>query len=336
MFHSYRREVEFAIETVQRATRLGLNIQRQTGGDELQKEDRTPATVADFAIQAFVAARLGEVFPDSRLVAEEDSRMLRRPDHSHILEQVTQFVARELPAATPEAVCAWIDLGAAQPEGKFWVLDPVDGTAGFLRGDQWVVALALIDAGQVVMGALGCPRLSVSMAPGEASEASLAVAVLGEGAEVASLDGSTFSPLSVSSTEDPSQARLLQSVEPGHTDMEKMAELRRTLGVNTSPVKMDSQAKYALLAAGRGDLLFRIPPPDRPGYREKIWDQAAGCILVEEAGGRVTDLRGKPLDFTAGRELERNRGVLVSNGRLHELALRAVEATHADRPPAGK
>ena len=59
-------------------------------------------------------------------------------------------------------------------------------------------------------------------------------------------------------------------------------------------------------------------------YHEKIWDQAAGSLVVEEAGGRISDLDGRPLDFTAGRTLARNRGVLASNGHLHEVALQAL------------
>ena len=62
----------------------------------------------------------------------------------------------------------------------------------------------------------------------------------------------------------------------------------------------------------------------RGDYREKIWDHAAGYLICAEAGGRVTDLDGKPLDFTAGRRLENNRGVIVSNGKLHDRLIDAV------------
>jgi len=96
---------------------------------------------------------------------------------------------------------------------------------------------------------------------------------------------------------------------------------------------MDSQAKFAVLASGNGDLIVRLLSPAQPDYAEKIWDQAAGCLLVEEAGGEVTDLAGRPLDFRAGRELRRNTGVLVSNHRLHASALEALRQIGADRRP---
>jgi 3'(2'), 5'-bisphosphate nucleotidase len=97
------------------------------------------------------------------------------------------------------------------------------------------------------------------------------------------------------------------------------------LGVQADPVPMDSQAKYAVLAAGGGDVILRLLSPSRPDYREKVWDQAAGSIVVEEAGGRVSDLDGKPLDFSHGRTLATNRGVLVTNGPLHDAFLAGLK-----------
>ena len=92
---------------------------------------------------------------------------------------------------------------------------------------------------------------------------------------------------------------------------------------------MDSQAKYAVLAAGEGDVLLRLISNSRPDYRERIWDQAAGSIVIEEAGGRITDLDGKPLDFSHGRKLEKNRGILATNGHLHDAVLSGLRAIGA-------
>ena len=73
-----------------------------------------------------------------------------------------------------------------------------------------------------------------------------------------------------------------------------------------------------------GDVLVRLISPSRPDYREKIWDQAAGSIVVTEAGGRITDLDARPLDFAQGRTLAKNRGILATNGLLHEPMLTAL------------
>jgi 3'(2'), 5'-bisphosphate nucleotidase len=107
------------------------------------------------------------------------------------------------------------------------------------------------------------------------------------------------------------------------------------LGTPHPPILMDSAAKYAILAASGGDLLFRLISPQKPDYIERIWDQAAGYILVAEAGGRVSDLTGNDLDFSRGRQLHGNVGVLASNGLLHAAALKALREIGADRRPEG-
>jgi 3'(2'), 5'-bisphosphate nucleotidase len=88
---------------------------------------------------------------------------------------------------------------------------------------------------------------------------------------------------------------------------------------------MDSQAKYGAVAAGEAALYLRLPSPKYPDYREKIWDHAAGAIVVEEAGGKVTDMYGKPLDFYTAAKMMHNRGVVVSNGAIHHDVLLALK-----------
>ena len=100
--------------------------------------------------------------------------------------------------------------------------------------------------------------------------------------------------------------------------------LTRRLGIISAPLRMDSQAKYAVVARGEADIYLRLPT--RTDYREKIWDHAAGSLIVAEAGGTVTDIHGRALEFHHGRELIGNRGVIVSNGRLHTQVIRAIEA----------
>ena len=135
--------------------------------------------------------------------------------------------------------------------------------------------------------------------------------------------------LQASRQADPAQARLLRSFESGHTNVSQTDDFIRALGIQAQPVLMDSQAKYAILAAGCGEAMLRLPPDDNPGYREKIWDQAAGALVVEEAGGSISDIHGRALDFTAGRTLQRNQGVLASNGFLHAALLDALAALGA-------
>jgi 3'(2'), 5'-bisphosphate nucleotidase len=314
-------QVAFALETVQQASHMVRLVQREMVTAALTKGDRSPVTVADFASQALVGKLISQRFPAMPLVAEESAATLQAPAGRETLSQVTAFLQRVDPEATPQQVCAWIDRGTADPAGSFWTLDPIDGTKGFLRGDQYAVALAWVDQRQVQIGVLGCPNLVDGQHPDPAGSGSLIIAVRGQGAWTTSLENPTanWQALQVSSCSTPSQARLLRSFEAGHTNVDQVDELSHRLGTTAEAVRMDSQAKYAILAAGAGELIVRLLSPDQPNYREKIWDQAAGSIIVEEAGGQITDL-------TAGRTLARNRGVLASNRLLHTAALHALAA----------
>jgi 3'(2'), 5'-bisphosphate nucleotidase len=311
-------EIGFAVNALKEAAQLAQKIQLRTAPAALAKEDKSPVTVADFAIQALLGRSLEMAFPGDTLVAEEDSATLRATRQQGIQDQVVESVAQSVPEATLEKVYQWIDRGGKESGHRFWALDPIDGTKGFLRGDQYAVALALVVNHEVQMGALACPNLEGG---------SLIIAVREQGCWRTHLAGPEgFEQLKVSDREDPAQARVLRSFEVEHTNVGQIDELMQSIGVRAQPVLMDSQAKYAVLAAGTGDLLFRLLSPTYPDYREKIWDQAAGSLVIEEAGGRITDLDGKRLDFSVGSILTQNRGVVASNGHLHEAALKALRA----------
>ena len=323
-------EIRCAIAAVRQAALLAREVQRELVTPALTKDDRSPVTVGDFAVQAVVARRLAEHLPGSTLIGEESAEALRLAEGVDTLERVTQFVRRLIPDATPEEVCGLVDRGSGDPPEEFWTLDPIDGTKGFLRRDQYAVALGKIERGVVTIGVLGCPELANGSQPAPGGAGSLVVAVRGEGTWWQPLVGNGhWRQLRVSQCTYASQARILRSVEKSHTNVDEIGRLAASLGITAAPVPLDSQAKYAVLAAGSGDVLVRLISPKQPHYKEKIWDQAAGSLVISEAGGRITDLDGKPLDFSHGRSLVRNRGILATNGRLHEPLLAGLRAIGA-------
>jgi len=332
-FDPFGKEVEFAVNCVKTACSMTRRIEEEMVSAALEKADRSPVTVADFTVQAFVGSEISRVFPENPLVAEESSGALEGAQGRVILDQAAGFLNGYKPGVHPQEVLRWIKRGQGEPGDRFWILDPVDGTKGFLRGGQYAVALAMADQGQVQLGVLGCPSLDLDTAEAGGvgkrmpeSKGSIAIAVRGKGAWVSSLIGEELQPLQVSNCSVFRDAAVLRSYESGHTNEDQMSVLSDALSLKRDPVRLDSQAKYLLLAAGRGDLMLRLLSPRAPHYREKIWDQAAGSIVVEEAGGRISDLDGRSLDFTTGRLLTKNRGILASNGHLHEEALEALRS----------
>lgn len=314
---NYVQERQVAIDAAFQAARLCQRVRDEIAVNSIEKLDKSPVTIADFGAQALVCKALATAFPGDAVVGEEDADLLQDPALKPQLEKATRYVQTELPDATEADVIAWINHGNGSVTERYWTLDPIDGTKGFLRGDQYAVAIALVEQGEVKVGVLACPALSLD--EGKTTGVML-VAVRGEGTQLMSLTGE-YEPrtLKVTSPDDSDNFRFVESVE--HGDKTLQTQIAQTVGITQSPVKMDSQAKYAAVAAGRAALYLRLPSPKTPDYKEKIWDHAAGLLVVEEAGGTVTDMHGAPLDFTQGAKLIKNEGVIVSNGTIHHDVL---------------
>jgi len=319
---NFHRELAVAVDAVREAAALCQAVQRQVAPDGLEKKDRSPVTVADFGSQALICRAIREAFPHDPIVAEEDSDELRQPENAGLAGRVAGHVRRNRQAELGE-ILDWIDFGGASDYSeRFWTLDPIDGTKGFLRGEQYAVALALIVGGQVQVAALACPNLAAYAA--HESVGCLVAAVREQGTTLFPLAGGDGAPLHVSSVREATLARMCESVESGHSQHDDAANVSGRLGITSPPERLDSQAKYAVVAQGAAEIYLRLPT--RADYREKIWDHAAGALLVEEAGGRVTDIAGRRLEFRHGSELTNNRGVVATNGWLHDEVLKALTA----------
>lgn len=316
-----KAKVQTAIDAVITAMRLCEQVQAEmVPTDAIQKTDRSPVTVADFGSQALICKAIGDVFPDDVIVAEENAQALK--ENASLLERVTGYVNRfyqDTPHST-ETVCEWIDRGSGEVGPNFWTLDPIDGTKGFLRRDQYAIALAYIVDGTVQLGVLGCPNLPDRLKDGNAEHGCLFVAIRGEGTRLYTKAGDFIEQVHVSEAVH----RFAESVESTHGDSDAHSSIANALGITESPVRMDSQAKYGIVSRGEASLYIRLPNPAYPDYRECIWDHAAGLIVVEEAGGMVTDANGAPLNFLAGKRMHENRGIVATNGKLHQHVLKAL------------
>ncbi len=319
----YEKELKVAIEAVKKAAVLCEKVQQTlVSSDTVEKQDRSPVTIADLGSQAVICRELQQNFPGDPVVGEEEAEVLRR--NPALAEKVTALVREQVGEISPEEILRAIDHGSGEANFKqrYWTLDPIDGTKGFLRGEQYAIALALVEDGRVVLGVLGTPNFLLDGKRADSPRGVLFWAVQGQGAYQQPLAGDEAKPITVDANSDPAHARFTESVESGHASHEEHLEISRALGITQPPFRMDSQGKYAAVARGDASIYLRLPRS--LSYREKIWDHAAGVIVVEEAGGKVTDFRGKPLDFSLGRKLENNIGVLVTNGHLHEPALVAI------------
>ncbi|KAL3683119.1 hypothetical protein R1sor_001141 [Riccia sorocarpa] len=373
----YQKELEAAVSAVQLSCILSQSIQERLLRNEENtdfKKDRSVVTVADWGVQAVVSWVLSQAFNDQEIpmMAEEDTTGLRGMEKIDLLQRVVAAVndclqhAKKLGINPPPGPLGAIDVlkainkGSAEggPKGRYWVLDPVDGTLGFVRGDQYAVALALIEDGEVVLAVLGCPnfplrkqwlvyhhryyRIASRLNPPEPNKwhKGLILTTTKGAGEVMMLplvlnsDGSPLwnesrqmaKPISVSTIDDPVEATFCEPFEKANSSHSFTAGLAEHLGLRNRPLRVYSMAKYAAIARGDAEIFMKFA---KAGYREKIWDHAAGVLIVQEAGGVVTDAGGKPLDFSRGRYLENlDRGIIACAGNaLHDKLLKAVDAS---------
>ncbi len=319
----YEQELAAGIAAVRAAALVCRAVQASlVSAATLEKKDKSPVTVADFASQAIVCAGLQAQFPNDPVVGEEDAADLRDPRQAELLAQVVHYAGKGVGAeVAPNQALAWIDAGNGDAsESRYWTLDPIDGTKGFLRGEQYAIALALIEDGEVVVGILGCPNMQANGQLGALFSATSS----SRSRSNALFDAADPSAeIHVGRIEATAQARFCESVESGHSNQDEAAQIAAVLGIEAEPFRIDSQCKYASVARDDASIYLRLPT--RADYQEKIWDHAAGKLIVEAAGGRVTDIHGQSLDFSRGRLLAANQGVVATCGSIHDQVIRAIK-----------
>lgn len=348
MATTYSKELQIAQLAVQRAAILTKRVFHEKAKGTVDKNDKSPVTIGDFGAQALIIAALRHNFPADEIVAEEEAAQLK--EDANLRTTVWDLVkdtklddpaAEELlggPVKDQDDLLAVIDLGGSKggASGRIWTIDPIDGTKGFLRGGQYAVCLGLMVDGDVKVGVLGCPnlpvddaaRLDAGIGENQTDEGRGVVfsAVQGQGATSRALTAGGLADgksISMRALDDMTQATFCESVEAGHSSHGDQAAISQKLGITKPSVRMDSQAKYGSIARGAGDIYLRLPTSAT--YQEKIWDHAAGDLIVREAGGEVTDIHGKRLDFKVGRTLANNKGVVAAPKAVHSKVLGVVQ-----------
>ncbi len=313
---------------VKEAVRITRKVQEQVRlTHSITKDDHSPVTIADFAAQALVCLLLGQSTPRIPIVAEETSSLLANPAHSDSAQKILSILHNEgytNAFSNLDDLFSCIDLGGQKAGELFWTLDPIDGTKGFLRGEQFAVALALIEKGAVRLAVIGCPRLSIADDP--STSGYLFLASQDSPCIRKNLQFGSTKEVRVSGQDNPADMRFVQSYESAHGNLPLQHRIAEDLGFWKKPVQMDSQVKYCIVACGQAEVYVRIPNAMRPDYREKIWDHAAGALLVERAGGCVTDINGNALDFSQGKTLARNRGIIAAIPQIHPKIVKLIKS----------
>lgn len=212
----------------------------RAGGEVFSKADDSPVTLADQKAEALILSRLSALYPEVQAVAEEQSEAQGKPESA---------------------------------ADRFWLIDPLDGTKGFVQGkESFTVNIALIEGSRPAVGVVSAPATSLTWrtAPGG-------------GAQMRRY-GDAWRTIRVRNRPDQGFALLSHSV----TD-EEAGRLASRYGC-TQWQGTDSSLKFCLIAEGRFDAYPRTGPTSE-------WDTAAGQAVLEAAGGRVLGPDGQPLAY---------------------------------------
>ncbi|KAL5579289.1 hypothetical protein UlMin_011731 [Ulmus minor] len=361
----YYRELQAAVEVVERACRLCLDVKSSllsSDGRIVEKNDQTPVTVADFGVQALVSLELGNLFPSIPLVAEEDSAFVRS---NNLADYVVSAVngtssSRDKPCAEVDVLEA-IDRGGVDAStfgsepATYWILDPIDGTKGFLKGSEalYVVGLALVVDGKIVLGVMGCPNWQNNLSSTLTSKVReydnmlpkkgvIMIAHAGCGTWTKRLPCLTNGTVNVPSSwtrcfvdhySIVHEARFCISDSQTWDSLPLSASYSSTSNADSIvenqilllPTFCGSLCKYLMVASGRASVFILLA---KVKTAIKAWDHAVGIICVHEAGGQVTDWKGIQIDLAGDEDSRRiifpSGGVLVTNGNLHNPILELI------------
>ncbi len=268
---SYAREMSVALELACEAGAAilsfydgPLDIEQKFGAD-----DREPVTQADKVANELIVSRIRREFPDDGILAEESIDTARRLDKSRV-----------------------------------WMIDPLDGTTGFIEGNgDFAVQIGLAENGQCVLGVVYQPLTGV-----------LYRAVKDGGCWIERPD---FAPVQarVSAHQDIQTMRLAASRSHRSPRMDKVV---RAFGLQEEVLRGSVGIKVGLIVEQQCDIYIHLSP------RTKQWDTCAPEIILHEAGGTLTDLFGQPLLYNVA-EVQNRNGVVASNGVSHPAIIESLQ-----------
>ncbi|MCL4252978.1 MAG: hypothetical protein KJ043_04260 [Anaerolineae bacterium] len=307
------------------AVRLSAQLAHEVQQRHLVRSEKTgaePVTIADYGAQAIICRAIQKHFPHDGVMAEESgsefARVVEPEQRAYIVALVSDILGEKV---TASHLIAWldharIDTMTDEPH-RIWVIDPIDGTKGFLAQRHFVNAVGVMDGRKPIAGVLSAPAYPHS------DGGMLLYALDGVAYAESLIQKGDKRVIKVSDRVDIPTLRALESVEKGHAGLARLARVREILGMSSEQVEQaDSMEKYGRIAAGDAELYIRLPRLG-DGRPHNIWDHAPGVAIIEAAGGIATDVDGSPLDYTHGTALK-NYGVVATNGKFHDLAISAI------------
>jgi 3'(2'), 5'-bisphosphate nucleotidase len=273
MYLMLDREIETAIrlarlagETILRHYEAGFVPEQKIGTDNFSE----PVTIADREASRIIVDGLSAAFPDDGILSEEETD----------------------------------DAELRLTRGRVWIIDPIDGTAGYIAHDgDFAVHIGLAEAGRPIAGVVYLPFHD-----------SLSYATLGGGAFRIAAAGE---PVQLQTSDKQRLSDVTMAVSRHHKSP-RMSKIIKQFGSPRVVSRGSVGLKVSLITEQICDVYVS------PGGRTKLWDTCAPQIILEEAGGRFTDLFGMELRYDKA-DLQNRNGLLATNGAVHDAAVQRLK-----------
>jgi 3'(2'), 5'-bisphosphate nucleotidase len=263
------------------------------------KTNQTPVTVADCATQIYLIDQIRKHFPNDEIIAEEENSSL---DSSMIdqIESAFQFLGLKIEGAYSEII---------QYRGRIsnrrWTIDPIDGTEGYRRGLAYAIGIGLLIDNLPHFCAIAVPQF-------KENTDGFFYAEKYHGAFM-QFENEPLCRIKIGNCQDPSVAIIVKSL---HHDRPISSELIDYFQIQKI-ISMDGMGKFCQVAMGIADIYFR----PFSGYQLYAWDYCPGHLLIEEAGGKCTGLKGEIPIYREKYCLLQSDGIIAASGRLHSNLL---------------
>lgn len=229
-----------------------------------------PVTIADRTASKIIVERLSQEFPDDAILSEEEKD----------------------------------DLKTRLSSENVWIIDPIDGTRGFINGDgDFAVQIGLAESGEAVLGVVFLPF-----------QKKMYYASKGNGAFL--IENETL-PKRLKTSDKTRFEEMTIAVSRNHLSP-RMKRVGKRFGFKKEIQRGSVGLKVGLIAEQIADIYIHLSP------RTKFWDTCAPQIILEEAGGKMTDIFGEKIRYDL-HDVQNHNGVLSSNGTAHDEAVKKLK-----------
>ena len=279
-FGKYQKEIDTGISMLRQTIEIAIKGQERLKASQIEnKSDGSPVSICDFACQMMLMKGIQDSFPGDGVFAEEDGN-----HDENFLSDAMNLLPYKLDF---NQICSSL-LKSVPRDKRVWVIDPIDGTYGFVKNENFAIATALLVNCEVVASIVGWPCHKTELT-GLPDGPIIFVSAIGHGAYAVDQNGD-FHKLQNASA---SKNVIVYSASSTQFESSCFEYVMEKLSISEK-LPMVSMTKGFVLASGGARAYMRIRNYDD----EHVWDIAPFELLVREAGGFATTWDGKQIEYT--------------------------------------